>query len=284
MRADRKGAPGKSPGLLIVCIILALVVTTVWFREGESGPMHKLRSGVQTIATPFERVGEWVTRPGRGLVAWASDLGVSRSRLDALQAQNTELRSRIASLQEAATENERLTKLLGFVEASELETLGARVIARPTDYSQVLTIDRGSADGITVGMPVLGNSGVVGQTVEVTKHSAKVQLITDSQSGVAALIQSNRSEGVVRGSVSGNLTMEFVSKETTVTAGDVVVTSGIGGVYPKGLLIGEVTKVTNLPAALYQKIELSTAVDPTELEEVVVVIGMSSSAGSTGGE
>lgn len=260
------------------------MVTTVWFREGEAGPLHTLRSGVHAVATPIERAGEWLTRPARGLFAWASDLGVSRSKLDALEEQNAELRSRVAALQEAALENERLSKLLGFVETGELETLGARVIGRPTDYSQVLTIDRGSADGITVGMPVLGNSGVVGQTIEVTKHSAKVQLITDSESGVAALIQSNRSEGVVRGSVTRSLTMEFVSRETSVTVGDVIVTSGLGGVYPKGLLIGEVTKVSNLPAALYQEIELATAVDPTQLEEVVVVVGVSSSGDSTGAE
>jgi rod shape-determining protein MreC len=267
---------GNGPILLIVLIILSLAVTTLWYREGDGGPAHKLRYAVQTVATPFERAGEFVTRPARRLSVWISDLGVSRSQLDELREQNAELRERLASLEEAALENQRLSELLGFVEATQYKTLGARVIGRPTEYSQVLTLDRGSADGITVGMPVLGTAGVVGQTIEVTKNSCKVRLITDAQSGVAALIQTTRAEGVVRGSVVGNLSLEFVGRDEVVQVGDLVLTSGIGGVYPKGLLIGEVTNVGAMPADLYQDIELSTAVDPTSIEEVVVLLGTTS--------
>lgn len=190
----------------------------------------------------------------------------------------------MATLEEAALENQRLTSLLGFVQTNGLKTLGARVIGQPTDYSRVITIDRGSADGVTVAMPVVGAAGVVGQTIEVTAHTAQVRLITDADSGVAALIQTNRAAGIVRGSVEGVLELDFVGRDTVVKVGDLVVTSGIGGIYPKGLLIGEVTKIENLPSNLYQTIRLAPAGDFSKLEEVLVLLGTASSTQAAGGK
>lgn len=285
MRIPNPEKSSAQPGLLVVFIVLALVVTTVWYREATTGPLHKLRAGVETVTAPVSAVGEVVTRPVRGVIAWASDLGVSRSQLETLRTQNAELRTRVSELEEARLQNERLRGLVQFATTSKIQSLGATVIGRPTNsWEGVITIDRGTADNVRAGMPVVGPSGLLGQTVDVAPHSARVRLITDPSSGVAAMLQTTRAEGIVKGSIEGKLTLDFVSTETTVRAGDVVITSGMGGVFPKGLIVGEVTKVSKNPADLYQHIDLAPSGRVDTLEEVLVLTGVTTTSTVGGGE
>lgn len=274
MRTPSAESPTSRPVLLVALVAVAIVLVTVWFREGEGGPIHRLRDGVHVVAAPVAGVGEFATRPVRAVGRWLGDLGVSRADIDRLERQNAELRRRNAALEEARQENLRLREMLSFVQDKDIETLGARVIGRPMNaWEGVITINRGSRDGVKKGMPVTSGSGLLGQTVEVGPASARVRLITDQGSRVAALIQRMRTEGIVRGSVDGALTLDYVSVETTVRAGDVIVTSGMGGVYPKGLLVGEVAEVRSDPGALYQAIRLSPAASLSDLEEVLVIVG-----------
>ncbi|MEI7813400.1 MAG: rod shape-determining protein MreC [Coriobacteriia bacterium] len=272
MKLPQPERPSGALGVVIALVVVSLVITTVWYREGDRGPIHKLRTGVQTAAAPLQAAGELVTRPVRGVFAWASDLGVSRSQLAALRRQNMELRTSVAGLQEARQENERLRALFGFVKTSNLQAVGARVIGRPTtSYERVITVDRGSADGIKIEMPVLAGDGLLGQTISVTQHSARVRLITDARSGVSAMIQASRAEGVVKGMVGGGVAFAFVSREATAKAGDVIITSGFGGIYPKGLLVGEIISASQTPSSLFQDIRVAPAADLAGLEEVVVL-------------
>jgi len=285
LRINQPESPGPRPGVLIIFVALAIVLITLWFREGDTGVLHRLRGGVQVVAAPISSGGEFVTRPVRGLIAWAGDLGVSRSQLEELRDQNTALRATVAELEEARLENVRLRRLVKLAQAAELKPVAARVIGRPTNaWEGVITIDRGSAEGIENGMPVVGPQGLLGQTVEVSPYSARVRLITDQRSGVAALVQRSRTAGIVHGSIEGQLTLDFVSREETVRAGDVVVTSGIGGVYPKGLVVGEVTAVDRGPGRLYQKIEMVPPGDLVGLEEVLVLTGDRQVTTPQGGE
>ena len=285
MRLPHPEKSSVQPGLLVAFVVLALVITTAWFREGDHGPVHRLRGVVHAVAAPASGIGEFVTRPVRGLFAWASDLGVSRSQLETLRAQNDELRKRVSDLEEARLENLRLKGIVSFAKTSKTTTLGARVIGLPTNsWEGVITIDRGTADGVAAGMPVVGTGGLLGQTVDVTTNSARVRLITDPNSGVAALLQSSRAEGIVKGSLEGQLTLDFVSTDTTVRAGDVVITSGIGGVYPKGLLVGEVTKVKKSASSLYQSIALAPSARLSGIEEVLVLVGTTPKTVVGGGE
>jgi len=274
MKLPQPERPSGALGVVIALVVVSLVITTVWYREGDRGPIHKLRTGVQSAAAPLQASGEFVTRPARGVFAWASDLGVSRSQLAALRQQNMELRTSVASLQEARMENERLRALFGFVSTGDRQAVGARVIGRPTtSYERIITIDRGSADGIKVEMPVLAGEGLLGQTVSVTQHSARVRLITDARSGVSAMIQASRAEGVVKGLVGGGVAFAFVSREATAKAGDVIITSGFGGIYPKGLLVGEIISASQTPSSLFQDIRVAPSADLAGLEEVVVLTG-----------
>ena len=262
------------PWVLVTLIVVALVVTTVYARESRNGPLHLTRAGLQTVVRPVEIAGTWLTTPVRATSTWLSNLGVSRSEVAELRTQNAELRRRNAELEEARRENERLRGLVQLVETQELQSLGAHVIGRPENsWEGVITIDRGSTDGVKAGMPVMSADGLLGQTVAVTPHSAKVRLITDQRSGVAAMLQQSRAEGVVRGSISRELTMDFVSKDATVTPGEVVLTSGIGGVFPKGLIVGEVSEFSSPANALYPVIKVRPTAKLEGIEEVLVLTG-----------
>lgn len=260
--------------MLAALVIAALVITTVYFREGDSGLLHRTRSSVQAMTAPVAAAGTWVTSPFRSARRWVSDVTATKEEVETLRQQNEELRVIVAELEEARLENDRLRALVGFIEARDLDALGARVIGRPpSGWDGVITIDRGTADGVEKGMPVLAPQGLLGQTIEVTSHSAKVRLITDQRSGVAAMIQPTRAEGIVRGSLEGDLSMEYVSRDATVSVGDVVLTSGMGGVYPKGLLIGEVDSAEVLESDLFYEISVHPAARVSDIEEVIVLIG-----------
>ncbi|MDP2299467.1 MAG: rod shape-determining protein MreC, partial [Actinomycetota bacterium] len=182
----------------------------------------------------------------------------------------------LAELEEARQENERLRALVEFAEERNLAKLGARVIQRPlSSWEGVVVIDRGSEDGVEPGMPIIAAQGLVGQVAEVSARSSTVRLITDQQSGVAAMIQSTRALGVMRGSVGGALSLDFVDRTMLPQVGDVVLTSGLGGVYPKGIVVGDVVSVDDRRGELYPRIGVTSRVPVDLLEEVFVLVGSS---------
>lgn len=274
-----------SPWLVVGLVALSLILTTVYYREGDAGPIRALRSGVLAAFAPVSTVGDVVASPFAGAARWIGGLGASRTELEQLRTQNGELRARLAELEEAALEGERLRKLVLFAEAHELETKGAHVIGRPVStWEGVITLDVGAGDGVAIGMPVIAEEGLIGQVVDVSEGACRVRLITDQRSGVAAMVQRTRATGIVRGSVEGELTLDFVDRKTVPKAGDVVLTSGLGGVYPKGLLVGEVTEVEMRPSDLFPRIAVSSAVPISRLEEVLVITGGAPAVEGVSGE
>ncbi len=273
------------PVLLAALVAASLIITTVWYREGVSGPLHAVRSGMMAVAKPFQLAGNALTMPFRAASNWVSGTSVSRDELDAVTAQNIRLKERLAQLEEARLENERVRALVKFAQAQDLESVGARVIGRPTQtWEGSMVIDRGSADGVRTGAPVIAAGGLVGQVVAVSPWSAKVRLVTDPDSGVAVVVQRTRAGGVVRGDIEGGLSLEFVDKSRMPRRGDVLITSGLGGVYPKGLVVGEVTDVAAPQADLYPIVAVTSRVALDRIEEVLVITSESSSEQPGGGE
>jgi rod shape-determining protein MreC len=133
-------------------------------------------------------------------------------------------------------------------------------------------IDRGEADGLREGMPVIAVDGIIGQLVKVMHKSSRVLLITDHASGVSSVIQRSRARGVVKGKGGGSCSLEFALAEEDVKVGDSVITSGIGGVFPKGLNIGEVTMLKKGEYGIFQTVEVRPAVNLERLEEVLVLL------------
>ena len=197
------------------------------------------------------------------------------------------LQGEVVKLQEQGEENQRLKSLLDLQDKGTFpagtDFVVARVIGKsPTRWEAWIQIDKGSADGLRVDQPVVGatplagetlaGKGLVGKVIEVTAHSAKVLLITDSESSVAAKIQGSRAEGIVEGSVSGRLIMDYVDRDISVDPKLVIVTSGFGGVYPADIPIGIVANVGEEDVNIYKEIEVQPFVDFRVLEEVMVLI------------
>lgn len=184
-----------------------------------------------------------------------------------------ELGSRIAAGDEALLESKRLEKLLEMKKTLKHPTLGATVVGEDiSSWFRTLLVDRGASDGLRVGMAVVAADGVVGQIVKVAAETSRVLLLTDHASGIAATIQRSRARGVVKGKGEGLCSLEFTTREEDVKVGDLVVTSGVGGVYLKGLPIGEVTMVKRGQYGIFQTVTIRPTVNVAQLEEVLVVL------------
>lgn len=191
-----------------------------------------------------------------------------RKEIDLLTAQLTELK-------EALQENERLRGLLSFKQRIAPKSIPALVIGRdPSNWSSTLLINKGRRDGLEVNMPVISFKGVVGKTAEVGPTLTKVILITNPDFRIGAIIQRTREEGLIYGTVDKKVcVMKYLPRESKVRVGDLVVSSGLGGIYPKGLLIGKVTGISEDLSQLYKNAYIVPAVNLSQLEEVLVIAG-----------
>lgn len=189
-----------------------------------------------------------------------------------LDAENRRLRAELAAARESLHENERLRRLLGFVEQQSRRTVAARVIAEDaSSWFRTVEIDRGWEDGVVEGLPVANAAGLLGRVVRSSAHSARVLLITDASSAVAVLVQDQRARGVCRGQ-GGGLALDYALVQDEIQVGDGVVTSGLGGVFPKGLVVGYVRSVRREQFGLFQTVEVEPAVDFAHIEEVLVLL------------
>jgi rod shape-determining protein MreC len=273
--------PRKVPGGLAALFLslIAVVLLSVWSYEGGSAPgssgiLHNLRSATSLLTTPLDHLASFIGAPGKAVGNALTNLSASSESLLELQNQNDELVATVARLEEYRLENERLSKLLELADAYSLEAVGARILKPASDsWNQSLTISKGASDGIAVGMPVMSPNGLIGQVEQTGPFTSVVRLLTDLDSGVAVFLQANRSEGVVSGSVEGLLYLRYISLDVNVVPGDVVVTSGAGGVYPKGIVVGEVTSASYAPSDVYQTVVVKPLARVSRYEEILVLTG-----------
>lgn len=184
-----------------------------------------------------------------------------------------DLNGRIVAGNEALQAKERLEHLLDMKGTIKSPTLAASIVGEDvSSWFRTMIIDRGSSSGIREGMAVIAADGVAGQIVKVAPTTARVLLMTDHASGIAAVIQRSRARGVVKGKGEGLCSLEFTTREEDVKVGDAVVSSGIGGVFPKGLPIGEVTMVKRGEYGIFQTVTIRPSVNFAHLEEVLVVL------------
>lgn len=199
--------------------------------------------------------------------------------LRGVNAENETLKRQLAEAQIALQQQRALAdrargleQLLGMRQATTLQTAAAAVIAAgATPEFRTVTIDKGSRDGLRRDMAVVAPGGVVGRVVIASGLASKVQLLIDRNAAAGALIERSRAQGVVVGAGDDLLRLEYVSDVTEVAVGDLVVTSGIDGIFPKGFTIGKVEHVER-SGARYRQILVRPAVDHTTLEEVLVIL------------
>ena len=270
----QKQSSGIRP-LIVFCIISVLVLT-LFLREGDVGLLHSVRAGVSTITTPVRMLGTIITSPFHTIGNVATNLTADEKTLTELKRENAELQAQVIELQESGADAKRLEDLLGLKSNYELESTAARINGASSDaWSNTVTIDKGTIDGLGVNMPVANSSGIIGQIIEVSPTSSTVRLITDENSGVSAMIQSNRAQGMLNGQPDGSLRLDYVPVSAEVKSDDLVITSGLGGVYPKGLPLGRVIAVEKTDNALYYSIIVEPFAHTESFEEVLVITSLS---------
>jgi len=263
--------------LLVLLLAFSLTLVTLYFREGDEGVVHKVQDAFSGMMLPFRFVSGAVGSGTEGVANAVEDASASDASLEALRAQNEELRDEITKLEEYRQEASRLEGLLKVQDMYSLETVAARVTNRSFNaWEQTITINKGEQDGVIAGLPVMGESGVIGQVISTRASSADVRLLQDPKSGVAVLIQSNRAEGIVQGSLEGLLYLNNVDADKAVQVGDVIITSGLGGSYFRGLTIGTVVKVDENQGGATRKIVVAPNARTDSLEEVLVALKMDS--------
>ena len=265
--------------LLIGLIVASVVMMTVYGREGETGPLHTLQSAVSGAVSPLRIVGGSIESATSTVGDTVDNITADQSTLSGLREYNEQLVQQYSQMEEYKQEAQRLQKLLDLKDTYQIEGTGARVIGRSSEaWSQTVIINKGSDDGVSTGQTVMGTSGVVGQIVSTSSHTATVRLLTDPQSGAAAMVQSSRAEGILRGSLVGLLYLEDLDADAEVNVGDVVVTSGLGGSYARGLIIGTVVKVDAQQGDTSRRAVVSPNDAISTLEDVLVVSSVSSDA------
>ncbi|MBI3941954.1 MAG: rod shape-determining protein MreC [Chloroflexi bacterium] len=209
-----------------------------------------------------------------------SNIYETARNLDSLRQKNVELQERVDALtienvrlHEAELQNTTLREQLNFRESRrDLKVLSADVIGRdPNNLQQSLLINLGAEDGIKAGMPVITSRGLVGRIIRVGQRSSKILLVNDPSSSVTAMVQGSRATGILDGQIGGPLRLTQIPPNDDVRPGDIILTSGLGGNFPKGLIIGQVTSVKHRDVDVFQEAEVQATVDFSRLELVMIV-------------
>jgi rod shape-determining protein MreC len=255
---------------VIVLIAVNIIVLSVSSRRFTSFGIERIAI---SFVSPFQ---ELVTRTTR----FARDIWYQYFYLVTVTKQNQVLRTRLNQAlevnnlwQETELANFRLRNLLDFEKTISEIVVAAEVIGKdPSAWFKTVIIDKGRADGLIRGLPVVMPQGIAGQVVEVSNHYSKVMLIIDRNSAVDALVQRTRARGVIKGESTDRCHLDFVLRKNDVRVGDTVVSSGLDGVYPKGLRLGFVAEVIEHDADIFHEVIVTPYVDFEKLEEVLVVL------------
>jgi len=272
----------RRTGYLFLAVIVGhviLISTQVTTKRGV--PM--LEDAVFGVFSEVQRGANAVTTGVR--TSWQDYFALQqvRSENDQLKKDIGDLRVRLQEERALAQQTQSLQKLLDLKSSTELSTTGASVIAGGASPEfRTITVDKGTQDGLRADMAVIAPAGVVGRVIQPSGRASKVQLLIDRNAAAGALIERTRAQGVVVGSGAEDLRMEYVPGSAEVKAGDVVVTSGIDGIYPKGFVIGQIQSIRRA-AGGYSDIVIKPAVDFTSLEAVLVVVTPPVATGDTPG-
>jgi rod shape-determining protein MreC len=242
-----------------------------------SGNLRPLTSAITQLTSPAQLSATGITENFSSFFETVASLRTIQRDAAALAVRNLQLQAEIDTLREVEKENEALRGMLDFAQTRpRLELRGAQIVARvigeeSTNFLETISVDLGRQHGIEVGMPVVTDEGLVGRISVVEESTSKVLLLNDPTSSASALLGTSRLNGVVRGSTSGALVMDFIPQGLTFSTGELVLTSGLGGRFPKGIVIGEIEQIETQANAVFQKAVVHPSVDFGSLELVLVI-------------
>ncbi len=266
------GVLSERKPFLLLLILLTLNLGLMSSRVRGTGKGSVLENTIQGVASPFLKVASWVARGAGDLWGAYVDLRGIRAENLRLHAELDALTPKANEAEEARLELDRLRQLLDLRTQVPSPSIVARVIARGDAGGDfILTLDRGTRSGVEVNQPVITPRGVVGRIIQAASGSCKVQTILDPNSGVAAVLQRTRVQGMLIGEGARGCRLEYVSELADVEVGDVVVTSGLDRIHPKGSILGVVTEIAE-GEGLTKIVRIRPEVGVRSLEEVLVVI------------
>lgn len=254
--------------VILMIVVLSLILPKNYFWKPAKGIFI-------TISAPIQKV---VSAGAGSVYNFFTTIGniseLSRENRS-LQEEINRLLEENVKLAEVEKENEALRAQLDFQKRSSFKVVSAEIIAKdPTNIQKVFEISAGKKQGIKVGMPVITSGILIGKVSEVYHNSAKVLLVTNPNSIVNGMLQKTRALGLVKGQLGFGLMMDSVPQDVKINIGDLVVTSGLGGSFPKGLLLGEVSEIISKQGEIFQSANLRPAADFSKLEIVFVIVGV----------
>ena len=261
MRVRRFVLLGSTVG---VCLLFLTLQT-----RGEGAVAGQV---VALVTAPLQSVLTKVNRAAFGLWATYLDWKNVRAENHRLRAEIEQLRVDALRVGETEEENVRLRRLVAFRERLPMTTIAGEVIAREWGWARSLTVNRGRGDNVAKMTPAIAPEGLVGRVAEVRSRVSIVQLLNDPASTVGATIQRTRTSGIVEGESGGTTRFKYMARDgAAIEVGDLVVTSGLGSVFPKGIPIGRVGAIVERGSALFQYVTLAPMVDVARIEEVLLV-------------
>ena len=257
--------------LLFGCLLTAIFILFVSMAGRKEFTIpHKL--GLELIG-PFQTAISKVSNYAGSIWDKYTDLLNVREENEQLRQELLQYKTANIEYREAVATNVRLQKLLELKESLPPPTLSAEIVGKdPSLWFRTFTINRGSSDGVQKGMPVVTVEGVVGQVLTSSPNYSKVLLATDPNSAIEVITQKTRVQGIVKGSGPETFNLHYVLKSAEVEKGDYVLTSGLGGVFPKGLMVGTVAEITKSRRGMFQNIAVKPAVDFSQLEYLIIIM------------
>ncbi len=269
--------------VLLLLVAASLTLLSLYYREGNAGPLHGAENVVSTIFSPVSSVTNRALKPVRDLVNWFHETFDARGDKARLQGQVASLRNQLARQQTQQAEAKELSALneltSGGIVPDGTTPVTARVVGRsPTVWYSTVTIDHGSGDGIRVDDPVVAAQGLAGKITQTTPNTAQVTLITDADSAVTARVQPSGATGVVEPNVGNpnDLQLDFLERGSHIAEGQMVVTAGfstgtLGSIFPPGIPIGHITQATVEEQQAYQRVHLAPFADLRDMDFVKVL-------------
>lgn len=260
--------------ILIIIIIVCITIITLYIRESDSGPLHKVQNFFLDLTSPITSAFTKVFRPIKdGFVNLWHLPSLSKEKAE-LQREVAELRRKQIEARELEDEVEELKELLEWSEENpDYETVGADIIGQsPDNWQRLMIVNAGSSSGVKKYMAVVTEEGLVGRIISVGSRSSVVQLVTDSRSGIGARVQRSRETGIVEGQNKEVIRFVPMNDDADMKEGDVLETSGLGGTTPAGIAIGRISNIKKREEGLSRLVEVRPFVQFSKLDKVLIII------------
>jgi len=267
-----KNRKGEIIGIAVTVILLILLVILT---NIENSNLSYIENVANKLVNPVQNGLTYMKNKIHGNSSFFTNINDLKTQNEELKEKNSELEKTLREFETVKAENETLKEYLGLTEKySDYKTVAANVISRDiSNYSKTIVINVGTKNGIKENMTVIASEGLVGYVISVTDTTSKVQTIVDSSSNTSSILSSTRDSVVCKGILGENSSLKavYIPTDSVVAQGDTVETSGLGGIYPKGIYIGKVTKVVNTSNLIDRYALVETAVNYNKLETVLVI-------------